>query len=606
MRDVLLLRACLVAFLLAPGVAAAQIEVAGDWDQPSGIPGQLGGGFHEETQDRGGGPDLGDYAGLPINDAARYKASHYSPSWLTVPEHQCLPHPSPYQYRSPGSLSIDKIYDPVTQRLTAYQIHGSYGLARTVWMDNRPRPPANAAHTYNGFSLGRWDGDKIVVETSHIKYGFIRRNGVPHSDRVQLIEHFVRHDNVLTIITAVYDPLYLDEPFVRSSDYRLNPQPNRQLMEFGGFVDGGNGPVYYKCAPVDEVDVDRWRVPHYLPGTNTELNMFSKGHSVPMEAALGGAHTMYPEYLERVRQLIAGKAEAPASRPPAAAPPARVNPIPDGVTSQHVAGQVWMITSAGRNTAVQIGSEGVLIVDPGEAAQSEAILAELRKIAPDKPVRVIVNTSNDPALFGGNLRVGQGPTPEAQRAAIIAHESTSVAIAKSGMSGLGIPSDVFFRGTRELHFNDEPIEVIHAPSAYSEGDVIVFFRKSDVIVAGNVIQDLTYPVIGEGGSLQGTIDALNRILLMAVASWRSQGGTQVVPVRGRPYDEGDVAEYRDMVTILRDRVQDAIAKGRTLAQIKADRLSQDYDGRYGGMPGPGSTDAFLEATFRSLSAAKVN
>jgi cyclase len=168
------------------------------------------------------------------------------------------------------------------------------------------------------------------------------------------------------------------------------------------------------------------------------------------------------------------------------------------------------------------------------------------------------------------------------------------------MGGLGIPSDVFFRGTRELYFNEEPIEIIHAPAAYSDGDVIVFFRKSDVIVAGHVIEDLTFPVITEGGSLNGTIDGLNRILALAVASWRSQGGTQVIPVRGRPYDEGDVAEYRDMVTILRDRVQDAVGKGRTLAQIKADRLSQDYDGRYGSTPGAGSTEAFLDAAFESL------
>ena len=138
----------------------------------------------------------------------------------------------------------------------------------------------------------------------------------------------------------------------------------------------------------------------------------------------------------------------------------------------------------------------------------------------------------------------------------------------------------------------------------SDGDVIVFFRKSDVIAAGHVIEDLTFPTMTEGGSLVGTIDALNRILLTTVASWRSQGGTQVIPVRGRPYDEGDVAEYRDMVTIVRDRLQDAIATGRTLAQVKADRLSQDYDRRYGSVPGPGSTDAFIDAAFQSLAARK--
>jgi glyoxylase-like metal-dependent hydrolase (beta-lactamase superfamily II) len=294
-------------------------------------------------------------------------------------------------------------------------------------------------------------------------------------------------------------------------------------------------------------------------------------------------------------------APARAAPPPADGP---VNPTVDGVTSQHVGGQVWMITANNRNIAVQIGSEGVLVVDPGDAAQADAVLAEIRKLAPAKPVRVIVNTSADPALAGANLRVGEGPTAAAQRAAIIAHENTSLRIARAGASGLAIPSDVFFRGSRELYFNDEPIEIIHVPSAYSDGDVIVFFRRSDVIVAGHVIEDVTFPTTSEGGSLQGTIDALNRILLMTVASWRSQGGTQVIPVRGRPYDEGDVAEYRDMVTIIRDRLQDAIAKGRTLAQVKADRLSQDYDRRYGSVPGPGSTDAFIEAAYQSLSVPK--
>jgi glyoxylase-like metal-dependent hydrolase (beta-lactamase superfamily II) len=331
-------------------------------------------------------------------------------------------------------------------------------------------------------------------------------------------------------------------------------------MEFGGFVDGGDGPVYYKCSPVDEVDVDRWLVPSYMPGTNTELDMFSKRHNVPLEAAL--------------------------------------------VTSLHVGGQVWMVSAGGRNIAVQIGNEGVLVVDPGRADLAEGVLAEIRKLSHNKPVRFIVNTSGDPALAGGNLRIGAGPTESAQRAAIIAHENTSLRIARTGASGSAIPSDVFFRGSRELYFNDEPIEIIHAPAAYSDGDVMVFFRKSDVIVSGHVIEDLTFPVIGEGGSLQGTIDALNRILLMAVASWRSQGGTQVIPVRGRPYDEGDVAEYRDMVSILRDRLKDAIAKGRTLAQIKGDRLSKDYDGRYGAVAGPGSTDAFLDSAYQDLAPKK--
>ena len=143
------------------------------------------------------------------------------------------------------------------------------------------------------------------------------------------------------------------------------------------------------------------------------------------------------------------------------------------------------------------------------------------------------------------------------------------------------------------------------PAATSDGDVLVFFRKSDVVVTGGVIEDLTYPVIrlADGGTVNGTLAALNRVLDLTVAEWRAQGGTMVIPNRGRIYDEGDVAEYRDMMTIVRDRVQDAIGKGRTLEQVQAARLARDYDGRYAAAAGPAAADEFIATVYRSLSAA---
>ena len=293
-RIALIVAVAAAALGLAATGAAAPIEVAGDWDQPGG--GIFG--FQEEFLDRGGGPDLGDYVGLPINEALRYKASLYSPSWLTVPERQCLPHPSTYQYRSPGGLSIVKEYDAVTQRLVAYHVYGTYGLARTVWMDGRPHPAANERHTYEGFSTGRWDGDELIVETSHLKAAFIRRNGVAHSDRARMVEHFIRHDDYLTIVTAVDDPIYLDEPFVRSTDFALNAQPSTELSQFGGFVNGGDvqgygsSDVFYKCSPTDEIALEPGAVPSFMPGANKDLDMFAKRHNVPLEAALGGSATM--------------------------------------------------------------------------------------------------------------------------------------------------------------------------------------------------------------------------------------------------------------------------------------------------------------------------
>ncbi len=596
----------LVLATLAPA-ALAQNDVAGDWEQAGG--GIFG--FQEEFLDRGGGPDLGDYAGLPINDALRYKASLYSPSWLSVPEHQCLPHPSTYQYRSPGGLSIVKEYDPVTQRLVAYRFFGSYGLARTVWMDGRPHPPANARHTYEGFSTGRWEGNRLRIDTTHLKAGFLRRNGIAHSDRARMIEYFVRHDDYLTLVTAVDDPLYLDEPFVRSTDFKLDPRANTRLAEFGGFANGGDSEgfgasdVFYKCAPTEEIAIDRGRVPSFMPGANDSLDMFAKRHGVPLAAALGGSATLYPELAERLRSGGAIALEAPAARSPRSlevTPSAR--PAATEVTSLHVAGQVWLVAAGDRNVAVQIGAEGVLVVNPGPEELADAVLAEIQELSLDERVRIVILTDDDSRHIGGTEKLAAGPTPDAQRAAVFAHENAALRIAAGPFADRISPTDTFFRGTRELYFNGEPIEIIHAPSATSDGDVLVHFRKSDVVVAGGVIADLTYPVLrlDDGGTVSGTLEALNDILDITVAEWRAQGGTMVIPDRGRIYDEGDVAEYRDMVTIIRDRVQDAIDKGLTLEQVKAARLARDYDGRYGAERGPASAEEFMTTMYLSLAA----
>ena len=165
---------------------------------------------HEEVDDRGGGPEIGDYAGFPINDAARYKAEAYSPSWLTEPEHQCIPHPAAYQYHGPGELTFVREYDPATQLLVAYHIYGSYGNPRIVWMDGRPHPPADAPHSFVGFSTGKFEGDKLVVETTHMKASWIRRNGLSLSDQATMVEYFLRHDDTMTIVTIVERSLLSD------------------------------------------------------------------------------------------------------------------------------------------------------------------------------------------------------------------------------------------------------------------------------------------------------------------------------------------------------------------------------------------------------------
>lgn len=606
----------LAMFACAHSVSAQvePVDITGDWTNVGTQ--AAGGNYHEEALDRGPGPFLGDYTGLPINDVGRYKAWSYSPNWLNMPEYQCIPHPSTYQHRGPNGISIAKEYDFKTRQLVAYRTTGTYGVPRTIWMDGRPHPPENARHTFEGFSTGRWEGDKLVVTTTHIKQGWIRRNGPPHSDKVRLTEYYIRNGEFLTFVTAVDDPYYFDEPFVVSSDFRLDPRANTQLRDFGGHINGGPGPIWYKCMSVEELDVPPGTVPSFVEGANPFLQDFANMYGIPLEASYGGALTLYPEYQARLRQMVAGEnvQPAPARSEPRRSVPAAA-PEQEQVTSQHVAGQVWAVTAGGRNIAVQIGSEGILVVDPGQAELASAVMAEIRRLAGDdgKQVRMIINTSADPARIAANPIIGaatpadgllNGPLLSAN---IIAHENVSLNAARmaagAGLIGGAIPNDTFYGDKRTFSFNDEAIEVIHLPAAHSNADAIVVFRRSDVIVAGNMIQDATYPVIdpNQGGSLEGMIDGLNRIIGLAIPSYRGQGGTLVIPGQGRVYDVTDVALYRDMATILRDRFQDAIQKGRTLEQVKAARLTRDYDGRYGSGSGPGSTDAFVEAAYQSLA-----
>jgi glyoxylase-like metal-dependent hydrolase (beta-lactamase superfamily II) len=590
------------------------MEIAGDWDAPGAGAGQGGGlGSQEDVQDRGAGPDGGDYAGMPLNEAGRFMARGHSPEMLTVPEHQCQLHPVTYQHRGPGGMSIVKTYDPVTEKLVAYKVTGNYSLPRTIWMDGRPHPGPYARHTYEGFSTGKWVDDKLVVETTHIKQSYVRRNGVPNSDQARMLEFFVRHDNYLTLNAVVEDPIYFSEPLFRTTDFKATFRPNSQLIEaFGGTQDGGPGGTYYKCTGIDEVDAPVGRIPHYLPGKETdEVETYSRLYDIPLQAAFGGPETMYPEFQQRLGQLGGYKpglisvvfAEAP--RPLAQPVQAKTSPADTSVSSQHVKGKVWAITAGGQNTVVQVGDEGILVVDPGKRELAAAVMAEIRKIAGNKPVRQIVYTSADPLRVSATDVINAPLTPGGQVATVIAHENVGLTMGRAKMSSDLIPTDTFFRGARTIYFNDEPVEVIHVLGAHSSGDAIVFFRESGVVVTGALLPGVTYPEIevDDGASIQGMVDAMNKLLSITVASWHGQGGTMVVPGQGRIYDEGDVAEYRDMLTIVRDRIADAVAEGKTLEQVKAARLTRDYDARYGVIPGPTSTAAFTEAVYRSLKAS---
>ena len=279
--------ALLLGLVLAPSAALAQIDLSGSW----------GARYHEDFAERIPGPELANFLGLPINDSARQWALSWDPSRLTLPEHQCQVHVSPYIYRGPLQLRIWEDRDPKSQKLLAIKNYiSTYEQTRTIWMDGRPHPPEYAAHTWEGFSTGKWEGDMLTVETTHIKQGWIRRNGLPESDRATLVEHFIRHGGHLTHISVVTDPVYLTEPLVKSQNFVLT---ERQLPD--------NAWVW-PCQIVDEV-VGRpaGAVPHYLPGQNPFVSEFATRSGIPIEAAMGGAETMYPEYMLKLQQASSSK-----------------------------------------------------------------------------------------------------------------------------------------------------------------------------------------------------------------------------------------------------------------------------------------------------------
>ncbi len=285
-----------------------------------------------------------------------------------------------------------------------------------------------------------------------------------------------------------------------------------------------------------------------------------------------------------------------------------------------VQGNVYMIVGPGGNTALQIGDSGALVVDTQYAEVSAKIVAEIRKLT-DKPIRYILNTSADPDHVGGNAQIAKAGAPVIggnlgavafqNGATIVAHENVLRAMSQAGegqadANADALPTDTYFEGQKEIFFNEEPVIMMFQPAAHSDADSIVFFRRSDVIATGDIFNMNSFPVIelDKGGNVQGVIKALNVVLDLTIPKHEQEGGTYVIPGHGRLTDEHDVLEYRDMVTIIRDRVQEMIQKGMTLAQVKAAKPTFEYDGRYGSTTGPWTTDMFVEAVFKSLSDKK--
>jgi len=272
-------RAWLLAWLVLMFGAApvfAQVDLAGQWASRN----------HEDTEDKGTGPPLVQYWGVPLNDAARNRALTYLPDILSIPERQCLDYGPQYRLFGPTGMVIWADYDPITGVPVAWNMSAFLDLPQMkIWMDGRPHPGPTALHTAGGFMTGKWVGDTLVVEVSHVKEAYMKRNGVPASDRLTMTFYLTRHGDMLSMMGIIRDPVYLTEPYALSRIFKAMPTYT------------GIHTTTTPCVPADELPyLANHVIPQYLPGQNPNVNGMLKRYNVPIAAALGGAQTMYPEY----------------------------------------------------------------------------------------------------------------------------------------------------------------------------------------------------------------------------------------------------------------------------------------------------------------------
>jgi len=572
----------------AAGVQYVQTDISGDWSLK----------IHEDDRYRNPGAELGEYEGIPLSPAGRLKASSWNASLNTLPERQCLPLPAD-DFTDFGNMRIWKDVDPITRQVVAWHEYNEWGgQERTIWMDGRSHPSQYAPHTWQGFSTGAWEHNQLTITTTHLKMAPFERIGIYRSDEGTLREHWVRHGDYLTVTLIISDPVYLSEPFIRTRDYilNLNPQPRG-----------------YACTPTAEIaNRPEGYVPHYLPGKNPYVLSAVKRFGIPEKAVVGGAETMSPDFLTRPTLAASFVSKATPAVAKTESKSTNLEIIP-------VQGNVYMLASPAGNTTVQVGEQSVIVVDSGTGQETEKILASVKQLS-KAPIRWVINTSFHLDHSGGNEAIAKAGMPITGRdlapggqdqpvsAAIVAQENVLARMsAPTGSTAVlpfaAWPTETYATKRYEL-FNGEAVQLFHEPAAITDGDSVVFFRRSDVISTGDVFSTVSYPMIDSksGGTISGEITALNHIIELTVPKDKQEGGTYVLPGHGRLCDEADVVEYRDMVTIIRDRIQDMVQQKMTLEQILAAKLTLDYDPRYSQPSWTG--DMFVKLIYEDLTKSK--
>ena len=611
----------------------------------SGVPPDLAGEWrkvgHEDVHERGGGPDPGEYWGIPVNDAARMRGDTYNAEWASASlVLQCRPHPTGYQQLGPDNMRITKEVDTIAREQIGYRIlFRETPGERMIWMDGRPHPSEHYAHSWEGFSTGKWEGDTLTITSTHLKESFMRRNGTPASFHRTVTEHVSLDEPYITWVIVVNDPDYLTEPLVRSVTYIRAPN-----FEVGA----------YPCSAQTEEyrinDTARYRMPHYIPGENPYLTEVPVKYKVPLEGVRGGAETTYPAWRAKGEKLsiptmettlkavynddstkVAERADAQPARPP----------VYDKIEALHAGGNVFMLAGGGANVVAQAGGDGIILIDTGAEGAADKLVETLPSLilSPRPPVmapiaspfastwqvthsqgtpnvRMIIYTGPDPDHHGGTKKVMESKYwhpigfegDEEASEVVFAHENVQKRMIEANIDSDLQPTHTYFAGKYRLHryFNGEGVEILYMPNAHSDGDSVIWFRGSNVIATGELFNTDMYPNIDvdRGGSVQGLIEALITITDMCYPEYMGQGGTMVIPGHGWLSDVADIAYYRDMVMVVRDRIQAMINKGMTLQQVKAAKPTMDYDPEYGRRPG--STAKFVEAVYRSLSQKKAD